>query len=265
MDDVRQDNAPTPTVVLTEVEARVIGVLIEKSFLTPDVYPMTTNAMVNACNQKTNRDPVVSYTAVDVDTALMSMRQRNIVRRVHLPGSRSTKHRHSLDDALSVGDEQIAILSVLMLRGPQTLGELRTRTERYVGFEDLNQVEACLESLAARSRPLVTELARQPGQKENRWMQLLVDADASPAAETVAATAPVSAPAPAPASAPAPAPTPVAPAPEVEAPVVGAPEVGGRGRQDADLVERVAELEAEITTLRRQLSSLADKLGEPLD
>lgn len=231
---------------LTDVEARVLGVLVEKAFLTPDVYPMTTNSMVTACNQKTNRDPVVSYSAVDVDSALLDMRQRNLVRRVHMPGSRSTKHRHTLDEVLSLDDYQIAVLSVLMLRGPQTVGELRGRTERHVGFEDLESVESCLANLASRPTPLVRELARQPGQKENRWQHLLGDPDAQPVETTPPAAAPAQASAPAAAAhaAAAPAPTPSA---------------------DADLVGRVAELENELATLREHVRSLANSLGEPLD
>lgn len=240
---------------LNEVEARVLGVLVEKAFLTPDVYPMTTNAMVSACNQKTNRDPVVSYSAVDVDTALLDMRQRNLVRRVHLPGSRSTKHRHTLDEVLSLDDYQVAVLSVLMLRGAQTMGELRQRTERHVGFEDLESVEACLNNLASRQSPLVRELTRQPGQKENRWEHLLGDPDARPTA-SAAPSAP--APAPAPAAAPV---APAATATQPAAPTAPAPRPGA----DSDLVARVAELEGELASLRRQVRALAESLGEPLD
>lgn len=246
---------------LNDVEARVLGVLVEKAFLTPDVYPMTTNAMVTACNQKTNRDPVVKYSAVDVDTALLDMRQRNLVRRVHMPGSRSTKHRHTLDEVLALDDYQVAVLSVLMLRGPQTVGELRGRTERHVGFEDLESVEGCLANLASRATPLVRELARQPGQKENRWQHLLGDPDAQPAgaAAPPSATAPAPTPSAAPPSATS-APQAAAPSAQAVAPV-SAPAPSA----DADLVARVAELEGELATLRRQVRSLADSLGESLD
>lgn len=238
---------------LNEVEARVLGVLVEKAFLTPDVYPMTTNAMVTACNQKTNRDPVVTYTAVDVDTALLDMRQRNLVRRVHMPGSRSTKHRHTLDEVLSLDDYQVAVLSVLMLRGPQTVGELRGRTERHVGFEDLEAVEACLANLASRSTPLVRELARQPGQKENRWLHLLGDPDAH--ADPLQPAAPV----PPTATPMAAASSPVTPASSVDLDPMPRPPA------ESDLVARVDELEAELARLRRQVRSLAESLGEPLD
>ena len=249
---------------LNEVEARVLGVLVEKAFLTPDVYPMTTNAMVSACNQKTNRDPVVSYSAVDVDTALLDMRQRNLVRRVHLPGSRSTKHRHTLDEVLALDDYQIAVLSVLLLRGPQTMGELRQRTERHVGFEDLESVEACLTNMASRQTPLVRELARQPGQKENRWLHLLGDPDA-PSAQPAALATPSSTRAAREPTPPGPQPAAAEPAAPVAPRPTPTPVPSTAPAADADLVARVAELEDELATLRRQLRSLAQSLGEPLD
>ena len=166
-------------VEMTAVECRVVGAMIEKAATTPDVYPMTTNALVSACNQKTNRDPVVSYDAVTIDGALLELRQRNLVRRVHTPGSRSTKHRQTLDEALNLNPGQLAVVAVLMLRGPQTVGELRQRTERQHSFESLEAVDACLDSLAQRSPAVVRQLARQPGQKEARWQHLLLDSDAS--------------------------------------------------------------------------------------
>lgn len=242
------DSTPaTPTIELTAVECRVVGAMVEKSFLTPDIYPMTTNAMVTACNQKTNRDPVVDYSAVLIDSTLMELRERNLVRRVHSPGSRSTKHRQTLDEALGLNEQQLALMSVLLLRGPQTLGELRTRTERHdVGFLDLDVVDTCLESLASRSTPLVHQLPRQPGHKENRWQHLLSDTDAvddSPISDS---------------------PT------EHYDTAVDQPTqpVAGRLASDASssvLTRRVDELETRLATLQRQLASLAEKLGEPLE
>ena len=169
-------------VEMTAVECRVVGALIEKAATTPDVYPMTTNALVSACNQKTNRDPVVAYDAVTVDGALLELRQRSLVRKVHTQGSRSTKHRQTLDEALSLDPGQLALVAVLMLRGPQTVGELRQRTERQHSFASLDDVEACLDSLAERSPAIVRQLARQPGQKEARWEHLLHDGDESASA-----------------------------------------------------------------------------------
>lgn len=238
---------PAPTVTLTAVEARVVGALIEKAFLTPDIYPMTTNALVSASNQKTNRDPVMSLDAVTIDGALMELRQRNLVRRVHTQGSRSTKHRHALDEILSLDPGALAIVSVLLLRGAQTVGELRLRTERQHGFETLEEVDACLEGLA--DRDLVRQLARQPGQKEARWQHLLGDGDEVESPAPAAETAPA-----APTSTGPTTPTSTA---SVQASAISSP--------DQDLIDRVSELEAEVETLRAQLQRLAGQLGESLD
>lgn len=233
---------------LTEVEARVVGSMVEKAFLTPDIYPMTTNALVSACNQKTNRDPVVSFDAVTVDATLLELRQRNIVRRVHTQGSRSTKHRHALDEVHELDEGELALISVLLLRGPQTIGELRLRTERQHPFDSLEQVEACLEALAARPSALVRQLARQPGQKEARWLHLLSGDE-----EPVTAPAEV-----------APAATATADAPMQAAPTPAAPTPVAVASSDQDLIARVSELESEVETLRTQLHLLAEQLGEPL-
>lgn len=250
---------------LTEVEARVVGSMVEKAFLTPDIYPMTTNALVSACNQKTNRDPVVSYDAKVVDATLLELRQRNIVRRVHTQGSRSTKHRHALDEVHELDQAELALISVLLLRGPQTIGELRLRTERQNPFDSLEQVEACLEAMAARPSALVRQLERQPGQKEARWQHLLSGDSPAAAPETAPVAAPVSAPTASPgsfapaSSAPSPQHTPAAPY-ATPAPAT-APALSG---SDQDLINRVAELESEVETLRTQLHLLAEQLGEPL-
>lgn len=243
---------PVPRVELSAVEARVVGAMIEKSFLTPDVYPMTTNGLATACNQKTNRDPVVDYSPVQIDRTLLELRQRNLVRRVHTPGSRSTKHRQTLDEALALNSRQLALVSVLLLRGPQTIGELRLRTERHdVGFDDLDAVEQCLEGMAGRTLPLVKQLPRQPGHKENRWQHLLADPDEVDDTITSGEVAAVSPAAPQPAAArvddAAPAPIPSA------------------ETTTSTLAGRVGELEAEVATLKRQLASLAEQLGETLD
>lgn len=249
---------PAPSVNLTAVEARVVGALIEKSFLTPDIYPMTTNAMVSASNQKTNRDPVMSLDAVTIDGALMELRQRNLVRRVHTQGSRSTKHRHALDEVLSLDQGALAVVSVLLLRGAQTVGELRLRTERQHGFETLEEVDACLEGLA--SRGLVQQLARQPGQKEARWQHLLGDGEDAEAAATAPAGSAPAAPTTVPTAAPTPTATPAAtPGAPSSAAAPPAPAA------DQDLIDRVGELEAEVETLRGQLRRLAEQLGESLD
>ncbi|HKN40882.1 MAG TPA: YceH family protein, partial [Acidimicrobiia bacterium] len=167
---------------LTPEELRVVACLVEKQFTTPDSYPLTENAVVAACNQLSNRNPVVAYDNNTVRVTLTALRQRGFARVVHTPGARVPKHRQILDDALGLSRAEVSLLAVLALRGPQTVGELRTRTERMHDFASLSEVEEVLESLAARDEALVARLERQPGQKEARYAQLLagpVDAGAS--------------------------------------------------------------------------------------
>lgn len=237
---------------LTAIEARILGCLVEKEATTPDGYPLTTNALVSACNQKTNRDPVVTFTAVEVDAALLTLRQKGFVRAVHIQGSRSTKHRHVLPEAIALSPAQVAILTVLLLRGAQTVGELRGRSERIHAFEALEEVDAILDALAAHEPPLARQLPRAPGQKESRWIQLMNEPETAAAGGSLAT--PVSSEAPAVgvpsgvAGASRPAPTaPLAPS----APAVPA---GG-------LAEEVARLRTELDDLRRQFDSLRDQLG----
>jgi uncharacterized protein YceH (UPF0502 family) len=160
-------------------ELRVLGCLIEKQRTTPDVYPLSLNALRLACNQSTNRDPVVEYDDPTIRDALQRLSARGWVRLASGPGSRAVKYRHLFDEALRVSGPEISVLAVLMLRGPQTLGELKTRTERLHGFESTAEVDEALRGLAQRE--LVAQLDRRPGQKEERWTQLL-GADAEPAA-----------------------------------------------------------------------------------
>lgn len=155
----------------TPVEIRILGCLVEKHLTTPDNYPLSTNALVAACNQRSNRDPVVDYDERTVDAAMLELRADGLARTV--TGGRTNKHRHVLDEALGLDDRALALLGVLMLRGPQTVGELRIRTERAATFIDLDEVEATLIALASDDRPLVRRLERRPGQKEPRWMHLL--------------------------------------------------------------------------------------------
>ncbi len=156
----------------TVEEIRVLGCLIEKGATTPDQYPLSTNALLNACNQKSSREPVVSYTERMVVEAMKLLRAAGLARTV-TGGSRVEKHRHVLGEVWSLDDRQQALLAVLALRGPQTPGELRTRTDRYVSFDDLTAVEDTLASLAERPEPLVVDLGRGPGQSQNRWTHLL--------------------------------------------------------------------------------------------
>jgi uncharacterized protein YceH (UPF0502 family) len=150
----------------------VLGCLVEKEATTPEVYPLSTNSLRLACNQRSSRDPVVDYDEGQVTAALVSLRERGLARTVRGEGSRVYKHAHLLRDALELDPAGVAVLSVLMLRGPQTAGELRARTERQHLFS-AGEVEATLDRLAAREEPLVRLLPRQPGQREARWTHLL--------------------------------------------------------------------------------------------
>lgn len=161
-------------------QGRVIGSLIEKQLTTPQQYPLTLNSLVLACNQSSNRDPVVSYEDGLVQRALALLKEAGVVRFVYPSSGRSaTRYRHVIGEALSLEERPLALLAVLLLRGPQTVGELRTRTERMTRFDDLGAVNAELAHMADRSEPLVLRLGRRPGQKEERWLQLLTP-DASP-------------------------------------------------------------------------------------
>jgi uncharacterized protein YceH (UPF0502 family) len=153
------------------VELRVLGCLIEKQRTTPDVYPLSLNALRLACNQATNRDPVVEYDEPTIRSALDRLARKGWTRLASGPGSRAAKFRHLLDEALSLTPSELALLAVLMLRGPQTLGELRTRSERLYSFGSTEDVERTLDGLAERE--LVGRVPRRPGQKEDRYRQLL--------------------------------------------------------------------------------------------
>jgi len=155
----------------TDAEIRILGCLIEKQRATPESYPLSVNALRLACNQATNRDPVVDYDEDTVREALGRLRQRRWARLASGSGSRAPKYRHLLDEALSLAPEESSLLAVLMLRGPQTPGELKQRTERLHRFADLAGLEATLERLMGRE--LAERLERRPGQKEVRYVQLL--------------------------------------------------------------------------------------------
>lgn len=153
------------------VEIRVVGCLVEKQRTTPDVYPLSLNALRLACNQSTNRDPVVSYDEATVVEALRRLALRGWTRLASGAGSRARKYRHLLPEALGLGDEELALLAVLMLRGPQTPGELKGRSERLHRFDDLAAVQETLERLVERE--YVVRHPRRPGQKEERYEQVL--------------------------------------------------------------------------------------------
>ncbi len=223
---------------LTAPQARVVACLIEKAATTPDSYPLTTNALVAACNQSTNRDPVVSYSARDVDAAMLELRQLGLARAVTGGGHRSSKHKHIVGDALDLDGAQVAVLGVLTLRGPQTLNEVVTRTERYVDGPggDTSVVDSAIDALCNREDPLARRLERRPGEREPRIEQLWVSSVQSNSTQ-LAAT------------------------PETDVPPddPGAP-LRSIDRS-ADLTDRVAALEASLARQTARLDSLLQELG----
>lgn len=159
--------------LLDPVEVRVLGALIEKEAATPEYYPLSLNALVNACNQKSNRDPVVNYDEDTVQDALDRLREKKLALMVTGSG-RVNKFAQRISETLNLGRRELAVLAVLLLRGPQTLGELKDRSERMFSFGDLSETESVIEKLAEwPGGPLTTKLARQPGQKEARYAHLL--------------------------------------------------------------------------------------------
>jgi uncharacterized protein YceH (UPF0502 family) len=210
----------TPVPALSAVEARVLGVLVEKQHTVPDTYPLTLNALVAGCNQKSSRDPVMEVSDTQVREALDSLRGMSLV--IESSGSRVPRHEHNVERVLQIPSPSAALLAVLMLRGPQTAGELRINCDRLHRFADISAVEGFLQELAARpAGALVVELPRQPGSRENRWAHLLCGApDAAQHA-------------PAPAAAPVPPPD-----------------------ADADLRARIEALEARVAALQAQVDAM---------
>lgn len=224
---------------LSPTEARVLGVLVEKEKTTPDAYPMSINGITTGCNQKSSRDPVMELTEGEVQEALDSLVKATLAKPQGAAGGRVQRYAHRLGMRLfgeyEFSPAEQAVLCVLLLRGPQTPGELRTRGARLHDFEDLGQVERVLAGLAAREDgPHVAELAREPGRRENRWMHLFCGA---PDAHGMAA---------------APPPPAAAAAGGESAPATGAPATTGAG-DIARLEARVARLEAGMAELRREL------------
>jgi uncharacterized protein YceH (UPF0502 family) len=166
--------------LLTEIEVRVLGSLIEKDITTPDYYPLSVNALGNACNQKNNREPVMTLNEGAVSDALASLQEKRLAGPASGADSRVTKYEHRLQEVFNFDRREIAILCVLLLRGPQTPGEIRGRTERMYRFEALDDVISTLDRLSQREPPLAVVLPRQPGTKESRYMQLF-SGDAPPA------------------------------------------------------------------------------------
>jgi uncharacterized protein YceH (UPF0502 family) len=159
-------------VKLTEIETRVLGSLIEKDIITPDYYPLSLNALVNACNQKNNRDPVMTLDEAAVRDALATLQEKRMAGPVSGADSRVTKFEHRLQEVFNFDRREVAIVCVLLLRGPQTPGELRSRTDRMYRFEALDDIVSTLDRLAQREPPLARVLPRQPGTKESRYTHL---------------------------------------------------------------------------------------------
>jgi uncharacterized protein len=215
--------------VLTAVEARVVGSLIEKEITTPEYYPLSLNALVNACNQKSSREPVMELAEGEVRSALFALEQRGLVR--VLAEARVPKYEHRLRDPLQLRRDEVAVICLLLLRGPQTAAELRGRAERMYSFDDTQAVQATLERLAGRPEPVVRMMARQPGAREARWRHLLDGVAEDPA------QAPVASP--------------------------GMPGTGAAqgGAALEELSARVAALEAQLATLGERVERIATAFG----
>lgn len=217
---------------LSPVACRVLGSLAEKRLTTPNQYPLTVSALQTACNQKSARDPVMELSETDVEQGLRELRDEGLARTSPVRG-RVSKHEHTLDVQLDLAPPDQAVLGVLLLRGPQTVGEIRTRTDRWVEFADLEAVQAVLDRLADHQfLPLVTELPREPGRRESRWMHLLGDPEAEPTAAPAAAPTAAAAAAPADAMAPT----------------------------RAELAERVEQLEQQVQRLRGEFADLRERV-----
>lgn len=206
---------------LSPFEARVLGVLSEKQFLTPDIYPLSLNAIVNAANQLSNREPVMSLGEETVEACLKRLQDNHLVQTYYPAGSRVAKYQHMLREVFSLDDARLAVLTLLLLRGPQTFGELRGRSGRMHSFATMDSVERALNDLAGEERPLVMQLPRAPGTKESRWAHLLCGEVAVERQEMAAAS--------------------------------GSAVVESGG-------DRVAQLEAEVATLRREVNWLTEEL-----
>lgn len=214
---------------LSDIETRVLGALIEKDITTPDYYPLSLNALVNACNQKNNREPVMTLNEDQVRASLESLQQQRLAGPARGADSRVTKFEHRLQEVFNFPRAETAILCVLLLRGPQTPGELRGRTERMFRFEELSDVLATLQRLGQREPPLVKQLPRQPGTKESRFMHLFSgdvegflpthDSDAEASSHEMS------------------------------------------GRTNAPGVARIALLEEEVRALRQELTELKDQFA----
>ena len=221
-------------VALNGHEARVLGVLIEKAFTTPEQYPLSLNAATNGCNQKSNRDPVTDFSEAEVTIALTGLKYKHLVGATTPAGSRVEKYRHNAQEHLQLDDQALAVLAELLLRGPQAKGELRQRASRMRAVASLDELQQVLGRLSERG--FLRNLAPAPGSRAERYGQMLSEGPTEGAVDGTPATA--------------------APATAAPASSTGAP---------GDLGGRVAALEAEVNKLRAQLQRLAEQLGEPLE
>jgi len=223
---------------LSQEEARVIASLIEKQLTTPDQYPLTLNALLLACNQSSNRDPVVAFDERTVDQALAALKAAGLVRVVHPSHGRSVTRFHQLlGEQLAITERQAGLVAVLLLRGPQTGGELRSRSARMCAFDDIADIDVELERLSGLPEPLVARLPRRPGQKEERWVQLLTDSSTGPP-EQRAGDIPSGGPSPAPVS-----------------------QVAELRVEVAELRDKVDQLCNDVETLRRALDRPPERPG----
>ena len=254
---------------LTAPEQRVLGCLIEKRWTTPDQYPLSLNALRLACNQSTNRDPVTDYDEHTVRDAAQRLSKYGLARLASGHSSRAIKYRHLAEEALRLGRDELAVLCVLLLRGPQTPGELKGRSERMAQFDSLDALDAVLDALAQRG--YVRRIGRRPGQKEDRFAHLFGGdgAAGSDGAGHAVVAQPAAVPSAAPAVAPA-TPLPAAPAPvaagvpsTAAVPTVAAarPSVSADGHDDGALERRISALETEVAALRAELAALRVELG----
>lgn len=161
-------------IILNDSEVRILACLIEKEITTPEYYPLSLNSLTNACNQKSNRNPIVSYDEADVTRGLGSLQEKGLVRKTLTSGDRVSKYLHTILDGFDLSRQEMAILCELMLRGPQTVGEVRSRTERMSVFESLEEVENSLQGLAEHDPPLTLKMPRETGRKERRYMHLFL-------------------------------------------------------------------------------------------
>jgi uncharacterized protein len=245
---------------LTPVEQRVLGCLIEKRWTTPEQYPLSLNALRLACNQSTNRDPVTNYDESTVREAAQRLSLYGLARLASGHGSRATKYRHLAEEALALGREELAVLAVLLLRGPQTPGELKARTERMAPLGSLAEVERVLDVLTERE---YVRRIRRPGQKEDRFEHLLGGAGGGESAPAAPVRVPLHVPEVAQPPVQAPASIAAAAAGDGDSGGSGAADGAGDGAADGDgeLAERVTALEAEVASLRAELDELRDLYG----